>query len=340
MDERIRVKKLFKTIVFVGLIGICTIAPFAQGKELNFQVLVPEMAAGGPYWKNNLQGMEKAGAKNGFKVFAVDAHGDIGNQMAQLENAIAKKVDAILIAPVETKALASGIKKANEAGVPIVVFAREIDQEALKVEGARVECFVGYDFKEIGVTQTQWILEWLSKNPRYAKPYRLVLLTGTPGSGSAVPQNKGFHEVLDPLEAKGEVKIVAERSGNWVTDKALAAMENILATTRDIHAVIGGNDSMAMGAIGALKAVKLLNNPTVVIGNNAFPFALEAVNAGELLGTVIISTEQMGYWASEMAYKVVTTKKKPPQRFMLPLSMYVKGTTWKPEGAIPSLPWP
>ncbi|HWN72022.1 MAG TPA: substrate-binding domain-containing protein, partial [Haliangium sp.] len=83
-------------------------------------------------------------------------------------------------------------------------------------------------------------------------------------------------------------RIVAEQTGNWARDQGLTVTENILTSlgANKPNAIISENDDMALGAIEALRAAGLLDGSISVLGFDAIPEALSAVQKGELAVTV------------------------------------------------------
>ena len=85
-------------------------------------------------------------------------------------------------------------------------------------------------------------------------------------------------------------------------------METILQRNKDIDGVIAGNDTMALGAVAALKAAKLIDKVKVV-GFDGCPDAVDAVKKGEMAATVLQPAAQIAEMAVEQADQMIKTGK-------------------------------
>ena len=73
------------------------------------------------------------------------SHGDAAEQLQLMETMIQKKVKAIMITPCSSTGIISGIKKANEAGIPVIILDTEVDRDALAEQGAETLTYIGSD---------------------------------------------------------------------------------------------------------------------------------------------------------------------------------------------------
>ena len=119
--------------------------------------------------------------------------------------------------------------------------------------------------------------------------WKVIHLWGTPGASSAQERSQGVHNVLDPLVADKTVEMVADLTAQFNKPQGMKVTEDILATTSDIHAVITGNDDMALGAMEAFKGagVKVgFPDGVIIVGFDAIDPAVAAVERGEMYCTV------------------------------------------------------
>ncbi len=101
--------------------------------------------------------------------------------------------------------------------------------------------------------------------------------TRTPASA-----RRGFHDVLDKYPG---LKMVGQQSANWNQSEAFQKMETLIQAHRTIKGVIAGNDTMALGAMAALKAAGL--GKVLVVGFDGSPDAIASIKAGEMKATVL-----------------------------------------------------
>ncbi|RLE07564.1 hypothetical protein DRZ78_02775, partial [Candidatus Aerophobetes bacterium] len=110
-------------------------------------------------------------------------------------------------------------------------------------------------------------------------------------------------------------EIVADLTAEFNKPTGMRVMEDILATTSDIDAVITGNDDMALGALEALKGAGLkvgFPDGVIIVGFDAIDPAVEAVEKGEMYATVAQSPYVMGWWGVEAMAKYIREGWTPP----------------------------
>ena len=193
-------------------------------------------------------------------------------ETADVEAAITKGVNGILISPNDVDALAPAIQEAVDSNVPVVT----VDRRVNKVPG--ILAHVGADNVKGGEAQGQ-LIEKLFPNGA-----TVMNLQGQSGASPAIDRNKGLHNVLD--QAKDKYKFVFEDTAGFDRSKGLAMTESALAgmaTPPDV--IVCANDDMALGALEALKARNLLGK-VKLIGFDALPEALGQIRAGNMTATI------------------------------------------------------
>jgi ribose transport system substrate-binding protein len=186
-----------------------------------------------------------------------------------VEAAITKKVSGLLISPITAEGMAPAVKEAVDAGIPVVTVDRT-------VYNVPTLAHVGADNVLGGEQQGKALLALFPKGAT------IFELTGTPGATPAIDRSKGLHNIID---SHPEIKVACQQTGEFTRDKGLTVTENCLGATPKPDAIIAANDDMALGAIEALKA-KGLAGKVKVIGYDALPESLKAIQSGELYGTV------------------------------------------------------
>lgn len=211
---------------------------------------------------------DEAAAIGGIEVITLDGQDNTTKQVADVEGVIAQKYDALVISPRTSEGLASVVQQAIDAGIPVVTVDR-------RVEGVTgLLAHVGADNVLGGEQQGAAVL---SLFPDGAK---IIELLGTPGASPAIDRSAGLHNKIDPA---GNIEVVCQQTGEFNRDRGLTVTENCLTSNPDAQAVVAANDDMALGAVEAVKAAGLT---IPVMGYDALPEALQAVDAGTLYGTV------------------------------------------------------
>jgi inositol transport system substrate-binding protein len=216
--------------------------------------------------------LENEAAKLDVEVSAVDGQSNSAKQTADVEAAIASGANGIILAPTNVDALAPAVESVLKAGIPIVTVDRRVDNTSVKV------AHVGADNVAGGRSMAQWVIE------NFPKGANIVLISGQPGSSSAIDRSHGIHEAF--AAAGPAYKIVAEQSANWQREQGLTVTQNILTSlgAQSPQVILCEDDDMALGALEALRTSGIAG--VKVLGFNATPEALARVRDGELAATV------------------------------------------------------
>ena len=242
-------------------------APAAEGKVYRIAFSVPAMSF--PFFVHMEKQVRDEAAKIGnIEIITLDGQDNTTKQVADLEGVIAKGYDGLIVSPRTNEGVAPVIQQVIDAGIPVVT----IDRRADGVNGLLAH--VGADNVIGGEEQGNAIL---SLFPDGAK---IIELLGTPGASPAIDRSAGLHNIIDPA---GNIEVVCQQTGEFNRDKGLTVTENCLSANPDAQAIVAANDDMALGAIEAAKAAGL---DIPIIGFDALPEAIQAVNEGTLYGTV------------------------------------------------------
>jgi ribose transport system substrate-binding protein/inositol transport system substrate-binding protein len=240
-------------------------------KHLTILMSVPDLAF--PFFVHCVNvAKEEAGKLGDIDLLIADGQRSSPKQTADIEAAITKGVNGVVISPNDVEALAPALQEAVDAKIPVVTFDRRVN----KVPG--ILAHVGADNVKGGEAQGK-LIEQLFPNGA-----TVMNLQGQSGSSPAIDRNKGLHNVLD--QAKDKYKIVFEDTAGFDRSKGLAMTESALAGMPKPPDVIGAaNDDMALGALEALKARNLLGK-VKLIGFDALPEALGQIKAGNMTATI------------------------------------------------------
>ena len=255
----------------VALILASGAASAAEGKKLVVLGSLPGLKF--PFFVHMLKQIKVEATKLG-NVEIIDGDGQVSStkQTADVEAAITKKVDGILISPNEVDAMAPALQEAVDAKVPVITIDRRVD----KVSGLLGH--VGADNSKGGEAQAELIMKLF---PNGAK---IMNLQGQPGAGPAIDRNKGLHAVLDAQ--KDKYKIVFEQTAEFDRVKGLSVTEAALSGMKSPpDVIVAANDDMILGAMEAVKARNLAGK-IALIGFDALPEALGRVKDGSLTATI------------------------------------------------------
>ncbi|WP_085025947.1 substrate-binding domain-containing protein [Ensifer aridi] len=219
-------------------------------------------------------------------------------QANQIDTALTQQFDAIIMAPFDLEASAPAIDKAAEAKVPVIV-------SALKTSSKNYTASIIVDDREGG----RIIAEEMAK--RLPSGGNLVLMEGPIGQSAQIERRAGVDAGLD---AHSNLKMLADKSGNWSRAEGQALMENWLSAYPDqINGVLAENDEMALGAIEAMKAANVDLSKVPVIAIDGIPDAKRAVENGEMAVTLYKYARAEGQGAVDLALRQVIGADYKPQ---------------------------
>ena len=255
----------------IGLAFVALGPEQAAEKHLTILMAVPDMAF--PFFVHMVnQGKTEAAKLGDIDLIIGDGQRSSPKETADVEAALTKGVNGIVISPNDVDALAPAIQEAVDAKVPVVT----IDRRVSKATG--VLAHVGADNVKGGEAQGQ-LIEKL-----FPDGATVMNLQGQSGASPAIDRNKGLHNVLD--QAKDKYKFVFEDTAGFDRSKGLSMTESALAgMAKPPDVIVCANDDMALGALEALKARNLLGK-VKLIGFDALPEALGQIKAGNMTATI------------------------------------------------------
>jgi ribose transport system substrate-binding protein len=161
---------------------------------------------------------------------------DPNKQANDVDDLIAQEVDVIVMLPIESAALTPVGQKIKDAGIPLVIVDRELENDAATV-------VVKGDNEGIGVNAGKFFAEQLGGKGK------IVEISGPPSSVTE-QRGSGFKEAVEASEG---MEIIASQSGDFSTEKSLEVMQNILQANPQIDAVFTQDDGMALGVLQAIE---------------------------------------------------------------------------------------
>jgi inositol transport system substrate-binding protein len=297
--------RYFSKIGLLATLGLSLVAfgpAQAAEKHLTVLMAVPDLAF--PFFVHMVDvAKDEANKLGDIDLIIADGQRSSPKETADVEAAITKGVNGIVISPNDVDALAPALQEAVDAKIPVVT----IDRRVNKVPGLLGH--VGADNVKGGEAQGQ-VIEKLFPNGA-----TVMNLQGQSGSSPAIDRNKGLHNVLD--QAKDKYKIVFEDTAGFDRAKGLSMTESALAGMKNPpDVIVCANDDMALGALEALKARNLLGK-VKLIGFDALPEALGQIKAGNMTATIEQLPGGQVRGAMETLVGFVRDGKKPDQQVTL-----------------------
>ncbi|GAB2814399.1 sugar ABC transporter substrate-binding protein [Comamonas piscis] len=223
---------------------------------------------------------------------------DTAAQIKMVEQMVAQRVQAIVIAPADSKALVSVLKNAADKGVLIINIDNKLDADALKSKDLNVP-FVGPDNR----AGAKLVGEFLGKQLQAGD--KVGIVEGVSTTFNAQQRTLGFQ---DAMKAAG-ANVVSLQSGQWEIDKGNTVAAGMLREHPDLKAIMAGNDSMALGVVAAVKAAGRTGKVQVV-GYDNIAAIKPMLKDGRVLATADQYAAKQAVFGIEMALKALADKKK------------------------------
>ncbi len=241
-------------------------------------------------WQTYLAADVEAGVTAmGMEFDIQDAQEDPIMQQDQINNMITNGADALVVIAVDTTATDPIIDAAASANIPLIFVNRNPFGEN---EPPANTFYTGVDEPVAGQMQAEYIAQ-------ISDGGGVVVLQGMLSNDGAIKRTEGFLGALDPKFTHLQTEVA-----DWSRDLAITAMDNMLTAHGDtINVVVANNDEMALGAINALESAG--RTDVIVMGIDGTPDALEAIEAGTMVGSVFQSSELMAEQAVAIVDKAL-----------------------------------
>ena len=236
-------------------------------------------------------------------------------ERSQIQNLISRKVDLIVMYPVDQKTSQTAANLVNKAGIPLILLNTKFSRD-FKSDGGNFVTYVGADDTVAGEREGQYLADQLPEGGN------VIYLAIEYGRSATEERKAGFESVIKDHPNLG---VVSEIQGYASRAKAKTIMENLLQKygKGQLQAVVAENDEMAIGASSAIQAADRLGEFKVLIGINGSKPALDAVTAGTLTATVFQDAVAQGTQIVVAAGKILAGE-TVEQQFVVPFKLVTK----------------
>lgn len=223
---------------------------------------------------------------------------DTAAQINIVEQMINSHVDAIVLAPADSKALVPVVKKAVDAGIIVVNIDNRLDPDVLKSKDLNVP-FVGPDNRK----GAEKVGDFLAKKLKSGDEVGIV--EGVSTTTNAQQRTAGFKDAMEKVGAK----IDSVQSGEWEIDKGNAIASAMLNQYPNIKALLCGNDNMAIGAVSAVRAASK-QGKVYVVGYDNIGAIKPMLKDGRVLATADQYAAKQAVFGIDTALKAIEGHKK------------------------------
>lgn len=224
---------------------------------------------------------------------------DVSRQIDLVEQMISQRVDAIVIAPADSKALIPVCKKAQQAGIVVINIDNKFDEEVLEQNKVKFP-FVGPN-NRLGAHK---VGEYVAK--RLKPQDKVAIIEGAPNAYNAIQRKLGFQDAI----RAAKLNLVSSQSGYWETDKANKVASAIITEHPDIKAIFCANDSMAIGVVAALRDAGKLGQ-VLVAGYDNISAVQQLLKEGKIIATADQHADKLAVYGITYALQIIKEKITP-----------------------------
>lgn len=328
IDARIRSRSIWQRRRVVAasigslLVGLCVAGGAAEaGPSTGKKVLMLQSFAAHPYVVAIIKSFRERAQSYGMDVTVEAAGFDAALQARQIEDAIARKYDMLVIQAVSEQGVVPSLIRAKQAGIPVILSNNPIKSgtEDLYVT------FVGQDQTEMGRIAGKAIIGALKASGRDGG--KIALITGALSEGIGPRRLAGIKEVL---ASNPKIQIAAVEDGHWATapsEQIAGQLYARFAATGGLDLVYGMADNQAVAAIKAAQAAGIAVGPgqkqLAVVGGNCLKEGIDAIKAGQMYATVSQIPTDLGNKEAD-AVNDYFAGKPLPKNDLLPVELITK----------------
>jgi len=258
--------------------------------------------------------LKEEAERNGMEVILTSCEFDIARQQNQISDFIVQRVDAMVLAPCDSKAVGTSIAEANKAGIPVFT----VDIAAL-AEGVDVVTHIATDNYSGGRLAAEAVLEAIGRSGQ-------VAIIDHPEVESVILRTRGFLEVINEANAENaRLEVVAQLPASGVQDRAFRVAEDILQAHADLDAIFAINDQTALGAVAALEKSGR-SGQVKVIGFDGTLEGKQAIRDGKVYADVIQHPDEIGK-SVVMAIIGYMAGETLPKEILIPATIYRQADT-------------
>ncbi len=235
---------------------------------------------------------------------------DLAQQVSLVEQMMAAQVDILVLAPVGSKGMLPVVKRAMDQGIVVVNIDNRFDQEVLEQMGMSVP-FVGPADREGAKLVGLEVAKYLEVGDEVA------IIGGLPGAYNAQQRQLGFEDAM----SESDLNIISIQSADWESAKAATVAAAILSEKPNLKALLCSNDSMALGAVAAVRQAGRTGD-VLVVGFDNLSAANDLVQSGELLATIDQHGDELAVYGIEYALQILQSG-VIPESIITPVDLIV-----------------
>jgi len=239
-----------------------------------------------PFFVEMEKGARRAQEESGIdlKVQTATQETSIEQQIQLVEQEIAAKAKAIVIAPGDSARLVPVLKKAQDAGIHVVNIDNRLNAQAMQAVDMKPVPFISVDNEAGAYKAAKFVAD------KIVKPTEVAILEGIRTADNAQQRRAGAERAF---KGNPHLKIVAQETAHWKIDEAYELIQRMFKAHPNIGVVFCANDMMAIGVVKFLQESG--KREVLVAGFDALDEAKTAIRAGQLAVTIDQQASEQGY---------------------------------------------
>ena len=316
-------RRLLLSVFTILALALTTLAPaFAQSKGTVYY-LVPTLLD--EFQTGSVSALDMFLKQVGYDMKTLNADNKTDAQQSQMNDVIALKPKAIILAAVDFNALKPSVEAARAAGIPVVEFDRQITSTKSDFTSVAGTVEIGY----VAAEQAQKLLT----AKKSAVKGKILQVLGDPGDPYTLDIQKGFEE---KMKAFPDVKIISVPAMNWEASNAGTIVADQMQANPDIDLIFSHAAHLSVAAVASLEAAGKKPGDVMLMSSNGAPVGLDLIRKGWLN----VEVEQPLYAqaaAVAMFMDKIAGKQpiKPGDYGVIGLKGVVTDETWGPNLKVP-----
>ena len=228
------------------------------------------------FWLTMEEAMKARATELGVDLTVVaPSKADVTEQTGLVEDLLEKGIDGLILGTCDSKGIIPAVKKANEAGVPVIAVDTAI-------EGGEIASLIQTD----NIKGAEMAAEYIAQD--LGGKGTVLVIDGDPVHQTGRDRARVGSYLTEKYP---DIKVI-QQPGNWTQDEAMAVAENVFTANPDVNWVFAACDPMAMGAVQAAAAQGLKD--VKIMGFDANPESFEAMKNGTMHAEIAQYPAKMG----------------------------------------------
>lgn len=262
-------KRLLAAAFGAAALAVTALTPaFAQTKGAVYY-LVPTLLD--EFQTGSVSALEMFLKQVGYEMKTLNADNKTDLQQSQVNDVIALKPSAVILAAVDFNALKPSIEAVRAAGIPIVQFDRQITSTPSDLTSVAGTVEIGY----VAAAEAERLL----KEKHGSVKGKILQVLGDPGDPYTLDIQKGFEE---KIKAFPEVTIISHPAMQWEASNAGTIVADQLVANPDIDLIFNHAAHLSVAAVASLEAAGKKPGDIMMMSSNGAPVGLDLIRKGWL----------------------------------------------------------